>query len=240
MKRTTVAALLSLFTVNAAADLAESEPLPPVRVSLAGQREIPSETIVGKRIYIYSDKDERFAVVIRKNMRSKGLSVAENEDDADIKLKAVGLFRVSGKGLSPVSGQLGEIVGSSIAEPTSPDYARSSVKPDHVVGTALISGISAVSVANLGIWLTQQTGVAGFFNKMITGDPRGICLHENCYKFEQRVVVAMLGDGISVQALAVAHHEKLMMDIIADQAVAEVMRAFPASSKHHSNLESAH
>lgn len=239
MKRSITALFFALVTASALAQQVAPDDTPLVRVTMSGQKGVPTNEVIGKRIYVFSDGDTHFADVMRSNLKQRGYAIAENEGDADIKLKAFGMFRIAGKGMSPVNGKLGEISGTQVGAPSTVDYTKSTVKADHVAVSAIATGISAVSITDLGIWLSQQTGVSGFFNKMLTGDPRGFCMHENCSKFEQRVVVALVGDGISVQSLAVVHHEKLMMDKVADKAVLEVINSFPESVTKPAQISAA-
>ncbi|MBK6639088.1 MAG: hypothetical protein IPG34_16400 [Rhodocyclaceae bacterium] len=55
------------------------------------------------------------------------------------------------------------------------------------------AGTGITDLTGIGIWISQQTGIAAAFNKAVTGDERGICSGPLCDKYETRVSMALAG-----------------------------------------------
>lgn len=94
--------------------------------------------------------------------------------EADIKVTILGAFAVSKNGAVHIKGMLRDI-------PLFRDEKRpeETLKYDSVVGNQIVmQGVIArsVSVTDLLTYLGQRLGVAGAFNKALTGSPTGICL----------------------------------------------------------------
>ncbi len=222
-----VIAVLSASNVVAQQSSAPVNPV-DIKVKMSNPDKYPKAELAPKKLFVYFDKSDELTAAIRKSLAARGYNIVESEELADVKLKFLGLVRVAGKGLEPVSGNVGEIANLSAMKPGDKAYKEPNIGADHVAISVLTTSLtSALSLTDFANWLGQQTGVAAIFNKIITGDPRGICMHENCNKYQQGASVSIHGDGVFVQAYTLAINETLVMDKVFAKALIEAIDTFP-------------
>ena len=73
-----------------------------------------------------------------------------------------------------------------------------------------------LSVTDLGVWLSQKMGIAGRFNEMLTGDPRGFCWHESCNKYTSSAVLRVKGDDSYWWLQEAAKDERIVLDLVVE------------------------
>lgn len=208
------------------------ETMPAVKKRIHVKSGTPQSDLFDKKLFVIVEGSAALADTFRKGLESKGYKITLNEGEADGRIRFGGGYGISGRGLETVTGKLAALEQlQNLATPANTDYTKNSVGLDHVALSALATGVgSSTSVTDLGIWITQKIGVAGWFNKMVTGDPRGFCMHENCNKFDQRVLITADGDGVEVtaSALSYATSEKIVVDRLFGNAVLDILNTFPS------------
>ncbi len=75
-------------------------------------------------------------------------------------------------------------------------------------------------------WLGQKTGVAGRFNEMLTGDPRGFCLAESCSKYTSTVIMNVKGNSGHWWVQEKAQDSKVVLDLVVADAVENMLKPF--------------
>lgn len=198
----------------------------------------PSETLLDKKIFVSFPDSEEITVAIKKDLQSRGYNIVDTEGESSEKLVFRSKFIVMGKGLSEVEGTFGDIVSAKKSlVPTEKNYAHQTVGIDHVaISAAATGGVSSISLTDFGMWLTQKMGIAGRFNEMLTGDPRGFCLSEGCHKFKQIVNLMYTGAAVGFVHVS-ANNESIVLDKVSSKAFSSLMDTFPrreslSSTKH--------
>ena len=182
-----------------------------------------------KPIFIEFAGAEKLAEIAKDGLRARGYTIAANKEEAAIRLKMGGGFKISGNGKEVVQATIPDFMSAaSKATPsTSSDYTHQNVAVSHIGVAAAVTG--ALSVSMSLTWVTQKLGIAGRFNEMISGDPRGFCLHENCKKYHTGVVIWAEGD-VSVMANSRAWNEAVIVDQMLAQAMQRLIDQFPVAT----------
>ncbi len=186
-----------------------------------------------KKLFITFDKSQAFAKLMQEKLAERGYAVVQEKSGADLTINFSGMFKLNGKNISTDALKFAEL--DSIAY-KSEGETKVTASLLHAGATAGALGLSIIPITELGVWLSQVTGVSGFFNKMITGDPRGFCMHENCEKIEQRAIVTVNttnpdgSNGHIGMKLAVSFDEKIVIDQVIERVLAETLEYFPAST----------
>ena len=113
-----------------------------------------------------------------------------------------------------MKGKLGDLLESSVAIGASdtPDYRHQNIDLIQMAGVSAFTG--SLSVTDMVRWIGQKTGVAGHFNEMITGDPRGFCWAESCSKFTSLVILSVNGSGGHWWIQEIAQDAKVVLDLV--------------------------
>ena len=210
----------------------------PVAASITETKRVfrpAPEDFHGKKIFIDMPESERLKKMLLGDLKGKGYTIVESREEADIKMKCYAKFGVSGAGKDPVTGNVEELLQAEpMQPPDSPEYTHQSVNLAQIA--APIVAIGVIPIADIFVWITQKVGIAGTFNKAITGDPRGFCLHADCNKFTQRAVTACAGDVawiLQYQAI----NEKMVIDQVIERALQGMRDQFPGSPATVENTE---
>ncbi len=223
-----VASMLAL-TVLAPYARAE-DPAPAQQIDIKRDslmRDIPDRSVADKKIYVLFEDSPKMTMIVRDRLRSKGLAVTENADEADAKYQITGTFSVSGRGREPKSGSMGKLLETSMptAESLKADYYQQTTGLDHVALDAVIS--KPIAITDLFIWLGQKSGVAGRFNELVTGNSKGWCFAPDCNKLTSFASVMVRGgdeDYWWLQASAV--DDKVVLDVVVADILENALKPF--------------
>lgn len=134
---------------------------------------------------------------------------------------------LSGAGKEEVRGKLAEFMESSIVldRENSPDYRHQNVDLLQVGVSAGYTGLtSAISVTDMVRWLGQKTGVAGRFNELLTGDPRGFCLADSCNKYTSTVIMNVKGESGHWWIQEKAQESTIVLDIVVADVIENMLK----------------
>ena len=91
-----------------------------------------------------------------------------------------------------------------------------------------VSFRNSVTLTGVLDWISDVTGLRGSFNKALTGDPRGICMHRDCDKYRQTVGIGTTGSATWI-ATALAMDEKVVLDKLIERTLEKALE--PLQSK---------
>ena len=228
LSRYLVASMLALTVLATSAQAEDPAPAPQVDIKRDSlMRDIPDSSVADKKIYVLFEDSPKMTVVVRERLRSKGLVVTENPDEADVKYQMMGTFSVSGRGREPKSGSMGKLLETSIptAESMKADYYQQNTSLAHVALDTVVS--KPIAIADLLTWFGEKTGVAGRFNEMVTGNPKGWCFTPDCNKLTSFASVMVRGgdeDYWWLQASAV--DEKVVLDVVVADILENALKPF--------------
>lgn len=217
MKRHNVfwGALFLACSLTATAQPAEAERSVEIKRSINIKTPPPAD-VTAKRIFIVLDGSPRMTDVIRGKLKERGFLVTDSEGDAEAKFRITGVFGIEGAGKERLSGSLGELLEKTIPVDGSgkPDYHHQNVDLLQIATVSAFTGV--LSVSDMINWLGQKSGLAGRFNEMLTGDPRGFCLHESCNKYTSSAVLRIVGDDSYWWLQEAAQDERVVLDLVVE------------------------
>lgn len=195
-----------------------------IQSSVRMYKPVPKDLAV-KRLYIATDDNPKLVTLLRDDLASKGYLLVEAPASADLTMTCRGRFNISGAGKETVAGNLEQFLQTAATpSPTAADIYHQDAGLDQIA--AVTAGIGTIPVADILLWISQKIGIAGIVNRAITGDPRGICMHPDCDKFTQRVLVGCTGD-IAWNLIFQAVSEKIVIDQVIVRALADMRGQFP-------------
>lgn len=222
----------SLFALYSLVAFSQDAP-PPAELQVEMQRDvqirdIPAQGLVGKKVYVVFEDSPKMTTYVRERLRSRGVTVAELADEADVRFQIMGTCRVYGKGRESKSGSMGKLLETSLP-------AEESLKVDYFAAqgpdlsqVAISTAVSRpLGITNLFDWATHKIGLAGRFNEMLTGDPRGFCFGPDCGKFVSFAAITVRGDNDLYWWLqASASNEKVVLDKVVSDIVESALKPF--------------
>lgn len=188
---------------------------------------VPKADIFEKRLYVSFDGSQKMTRVLQEKLKAKGFAIVENPQEADAKFRFGGMFTITGAGKEDVRGKLGDLLETSVSapQPNAPDYRHQNVDLLQVGVSAAYAGVaSVISVTDMVRWIGQKTGVAGRFNELLTGDPRGFCFGDACSKYTSTVVMNVTGDNGHWWVMEKAQDSKVVLDLVIADAVENALR----------------
>jgi hypothetical protein len=199
-----------------------------IRVVKRVMREPPAD-LGSKQIHITVDDSEKITRMLVDHITAKGYKVVDDNSKADIRLQCYAKFNISGAGKDSAAGNVEQFVQTgSLQLPDTPNYTYQTTNPGQIAAPLMTLGV--IPTPDIIVWITQKFGIAGAFNKALTGDPRGMCLNENCNKFTQRVLVACSGD-VSWILQYQSINEKILIDQVIEMALSGMRDQFPPLEK---------
>ncbi len=163
--------------------------------------------------------------ILEEKLRAKGFAVADDPASADARFKFNGTYIISALAKQDIVGPLAEVLERTVQldnKAADPHYQTVDLLQIGAVGAFR----GAISVPDLLLWISQKTGIAGGFNEMLTGDPRGWCLNEKCKQVKSYVEMRVYGDGVFWRVKAQAWHEKLLLDVLIADVLEETLAPF--------------
>lgn len=179
----------------------------------------PSAEVVKQKLFVEFKDSPKASKMLREQFREKGFAIVEKAADADAKFLFSGLFVVAGAGKTSLNGSLGELFEKSLNVETSatPDYQHQSINLGQIAVSSFVS--KSISVTDMVLWFSQITGVSGRFNEMMTGDPRGICMHKDCETLSSSVAIYVGGENGAWRIRSAVQNEKVVLDIVIAEAM---------------------
>ncbi len=184
----------------------------------------PAET-AHQRIFISFEGSPKMTRILQEKLRAKGFAVVGDSSSADARFRFNGTYIISALTKQDIVGPLGEVLERTVRlddQTADPHYQTVDLLQIGAVGAYR----GAISVPDLLLWISQKTGIAGRFNEMLTGDPRGWCLNEKCNQARSYVEMRVYGDGVFWRVKAQAWHEKLMLDILIADVLENILEPF--------------
>lgn len=205
---------------------------PPINIDI--KREVnltkaPRPDLIGKRIYLEFTGSPKMTKIMQEKLKSKGFMVVDKPEDSDSKFVFLSGFSLRGAGKQEIRGSVGELIENSVTNPKpGVDYKHQNTDLLQVGVSVAYSGIASVlSITDMIRWMSQKTGVAGRFNEMLTGDPRGFCYGTSCTNYTNSVRMSVTGAGDGgwfIEEVAVS--EKIVIDILISDSVETILKPF--------------
>lgn len=204
-------------------DSPSSEP-PQIQREVISKNLPPAET-ANQRIFVSFESSPKMTKILQEKLRAKGFAVADDAASADARFKINGTYIISALAKQDIVGPLGEVLERTVQldnKAADPHYQTVDLLQIGTVGAYR----GAISVPDLLLWISQKTGIAGGFNEMLTGDPRGWCLNEKCKQVKSYVEMRVYGDGVFWRVKAQAWHEKLLLDVLIADVLEDTLAPF--------------
>lgn len=185
--------------------------------------------LINKRIFIEFPGSPKITEIVRLKLRANGYSIVDNKAESEAAFTLRSNFGLSGAGKEEVRGKTESLIeGPSEEGASRPDYKHQTVDLLQVGVSAARTGITSVfSITDIGMWLSQKTGIAGRFNEALTGDPRGFCYGENCNKRTNSVIMMATGgvDG-AWYVVEKAFSEQIVLHVVIEDSIETVLKPF--------------
>lgn len=200
---------------------------------------VPGKDAISKPIYIEFIGSKIATNLFRERLMASGYTVVDQPEGATT-YKVRGMYRVVPYKRKGRLGNLGELIEESSKKPMN-DYVekdlpntQKTASPDHAVIAAAKFGLGAfVSLNETLQYLSEEIGLAGAFNKMITGNPEGWCVNKDiCGRTYQDVTITVNGsNGEHWLVGEEANMPELLVDSLVDKAMLKVMEPFENAAK---------
>lgn len=215
-------------------------------INTSGTGKIDLDGYRGRSLYVEFQSSPKMTTEMRHRFEELGYSMAASADDADVSVKLAASFLFQ----RPRT-RLQQIDFGKVVEQASPDVVnRKASEATRVPGvelSPLVQGLSGNLSANmvLGAGLVDSilslSGARGWFNKLVSGDERGVCLgtDEMCKDWKKYVqkmrltalVTPKAGDASTIMAEAAAKDEELLPDPLFHEGMRELTtRLLPAAT----------
>lgn len=201
-----------------------SSELPQIQREVISKNLPPAET-AHQRIFVSFEGSPKMTRILQEKLRAKGFTVADDPLSADARFKFNGTYIISALAKQDIVGPLGEVLERTVQLDNKAADRHYQTVDLLQIGT-LGAYRGAISVPDLLLWISQKTGIAGGFNEMLTGDPRGWCLNEKCKQVKSYVEMRVYGDGVFWRVKAQAWHEKLLLDVLIADVLEDTLTPF--------------
>jgi len=143
-----------------------------------------SKDIRSDRIYVDFKDSPKLSFIVGQMLKSKGYRIVATRGEADVVFRMMGGIGITGGGKTAVGGQMEELVeGNTRKDADKTNYTDLGIHGDVIAVTSLLT--KTLQVANIALWLSQETGIGGRVNETLVGDPRGVCVL-NCENWNKR------------------------------------------------------
>lgn len=195
----------------------------------------PSESLLGKKLYVEFAGSPLLTSFLRNTLIDRGFQIVESSEAAEAQLRFQGTVTIGLFATNPNSAPLAEIIEKgALKVPTKDDATVGNTSIVNVVAMNQMArpfGVSfrnSVTLTGVLDWISDVTGLRGSFNKALTGDPRGICMHRDCDKYRQTVGIGTTGSATWI-ATALAMDEKVVLDKLIERTLEKALE--PLQSK---------
>lgn len=178
----------------------------------------PDEAATDKSVSLSFEGSPKMTKILQEKLRLNGVPVAENDSEHQLRFKITGIYRVSGAGREASSGSLGDLFESTVSvHAGDKDFRVQNVSTAQILVSGAITGF--ISISDMLIWASQKMGIAGRFNDVLTGDPRGFCWHPNCSQYTNMIVIRVSGNGYHWWIQETAKSDKIVLDVLMADAL---------------------
>ncbi len=205
-----------------------TKPPPQITTSVKISREPPAD-LASKRLYVEFADSPRLTGMFRETLANRGYNMAASEEESDAKIRFIGYVGVGLFATTPKKATLAEVVEKAMLQPAGKDEVE--VNRTSLAGVAVMDAAAkrltpsfrgSLNATNLAEWISDVTGMRGAFNTLIAGDPRGFCMHENCSKYQQRIVVGASGEVSWLVTLSVLS-EEIVLDRLVEESLVRAL-----------------
>jgi hypothetical protein len=197
---------------------------------------LPAEA-ANMTVWLEAHNSPKLTTALRPRLAAAGYRLSDTAEGADIKVAVRGAIAVGGIKREEKRAEFSEIIeaGSAPTEADAKAYggnpSLAPVASDAALWQAGVfsSVMPLMTATSIGNWLGAKTGFAGWFNKMITGDERGWCVHENCNKWQTSSLVVVSVDGKAKANWRVegsVWNEKVVVQEAIASSLAEALKPF--------------
>jgi len=226
--------LLSIGSLcNAVGAEEGAKPPPQITTTVKVYRDPPVD-LASRKLYVEFADSPRLTGMFRETLASRGYNMAASEEDSDAKIRFIGYVGIGLFATTPKKATLAEVIEKSMFQPAGKDEAevsRTSMADVAVMDAAAKrlapSFRGGLNATNLAEWIGDVTGLRGAFNTLIAGDPRGFCMHENCSKYQQRIVVGASGEASWLVTLS-ALSEEIVLDRLVEESLVRALEPLQA------------
>lgn len=194
----------------------------------------PSEGLLGKKLYVEFADSPLLTSFLRKTLLERGYQIVDSTETAEEQLRFQGTVSIGLFATKPATVQLAEIIEKgTLRVPTKEDATVGNTSLINVAamnqmarpfGVAFRNNVTLTGVLD---WISDVTGLRGSFNKALTGDPRGICMHKDCDKYRQTVGIGTTGSATWL-ATALATDEKVVLDKLIERTLERALDPLPS------------
>ena len=224
-------------------------------IKTSGSGSLDLDAYRGRSLYVEFQSSPKLTTEMRQRFEALGYSMAASVGDADVSIKVVASFSFKRPHAKSQQIDFGKVV-----EQVNPDVvnqkAAEATRAPGVELAPLVQGLRGNLSANmvLGVGLVDSilsmSGARGWFNKLVSGDERGVCLgtDEMCKDWKKYVqqmrltalVAPKAGNKSVIRAEATAKDEELLPDPLFRDGMGELMtRLFPAAATSQNASQAA-
>lgn len=224
-----IAGFLSIWALCNTVAAEEGTKLPTqITTSVKVYRELPAD-LASKRLYVEFADSPTLTRMFRETLGNRGYVMATSEEKSDAKIRFIGYVAIGLFATTPRKATFGEVIEKAMLQPPGKDEAE--VGNSSLAGVVVMDAVAKrvapslrpnLNATNLGEWIGDVTGMRGAFNKLVAGDPRGFCVHENCSKYQQRIVVGASGEASWLVTLSV-FSEEIVLDRMLEESLSRAL-----------------
>lgn len=215
-------------------------------IKTSGTGSLDLDAYRGRSLYVEFQSSPKLTTEMRQRFEALGYSIAATAGEADVSIKVVAAFSFERPRAKAQQIDFGKVVEQANSDAVNQKAAEATRAPG-VELAPLVQGLrgnlSASMVLGVGLVdsILSMSGARGWFNKLVSGDERGVCLgtDEMCKDWKKYVqqmrltalVAAKAGDKSIVRAEATAKDEELLPDPLFRDGMGELTgRLFPPAA----------
>lgn len=224
-------------------------------IKTSGAGSLDLDAYRGRSLYVEFQSSPKLTTEMRQRFEALGYNMAESAGDADVSIKVVASFSFERPRAKSQQIDFGKVVEQANTDVVNQKAAEATRAPG-VELAPLVQGLRGNLSANmvLGVGLADSilsmSGARGWFNKLVSGDERGVCLgtNEMCKDWKKYVqqmrltalVAPKAGDKSVIRAEATAKDEELLPDPLFRDGMGELTtRLFPAAATSQNASQAA-
>ena len=194
----------------------------------------PSDSLLSKKLYVEFTDSPLLTSFIRKTLIERGYQIVDSTETAEAQLRFQGTVNIGLFATNPSSAALAEIIEKGAFNV--PTKENATVGNTSIVDVAAMNQMArpfgaafrnSVTLTGVLDWISDVTGLRGSFNKALTGDPRGICMHKDCDKYRQTVGIGATGSATWL-ATSLAMDEKVVLDKLIERTLERALDPLPS------------
>src|SRR5574338_248620 len=166
-----------------------------------------------------------FARVIEQALKQKGAEIVPDGGEAAVRIFVVGGYSINQPGHASINGKIGELFAPGRVLEGDKTLRYQTINERQIVmGTVT----NTLSIAEVVSYLSQISGVSGWVNSKLTGDPRGVCAGERCDQVKTEVMLILTMESSAGHAhwtvKATSYDKTQVIDHVLGAAVEELMK----------------